>query len=154
MKSFSFIAAALLFLAACGQRNAAKQSVLIVTETTVSDMHDTEDAPDYQGTYTGVFPAADVPGIAVTLTLGPNGRYTEINRYCERPDEFTEHGNYSVEGSILTLQPDSPKDEPSYYRVDGNRLWRLDSHQQPITGLFADQYILTESTPAAPAGGN
>ena len=97
-------------------------------------------------------PAADVPGIAVTLTLGPDGRYTEVNRYCERPGQFTDYGRYTVRGNILTLRPDSPKDIPAYYRVGENRLWRLDSHQQPITGPFADQYILTKSDSATPAG--
>ena len=91
-------------------------------------------------------------GIAVTLTLGSDGRYTEVNRYCERPGQFTDSGRYTVRGNILTLRPDSPKDIPAYYRVGENRLWRLDSHQQPITGPFADQYILTKSDSATPAG--
>ena len=91
-------------------------------------------------------------GIAVTLTLGSDGRYTEVNRYCERPGQFTDYGRYTVRGNILTLRPDSPKDIPAYYRVGENRLWRLDSHQQPITGPFADQYILTKSDSATPAG--
>jgi len=121
-------------------------------QTAAPDMHDAENALDYQGTYTGVFPAADVPGIAVTLTLGSDGRYTEVNRYCERPGQFTDSGRYTVRGNILTLRPDSPKDIPAYYRVGENRLWRLDSHQQPITGPFADQYILTKSDSATPAG--
>ena len=124
MKSLIPVTAALLLLAACGQRNASRQTA----------------------------PAADVPGIAVTLTLGSDGRYTEVNRYCERPGQFTDYGRYTVRGNILTLRPDSPKDIPAYYRVGENRLWRLDSHQQPITGPFADQYILTKSDSATPAG--
>ena len=133
MKSLIPVTAALLLLAACGQRNASRQTAPAAAQTAAPDMHDAENALDYQGTYTGVFPAADVPGIAVTLTLGSDGRYT-------------------VRGNILTLRPDSPKDIPAYYRVGENRLWRLDSHQQPITGPFADQYILTKSDSATPAG--
>lgn len=133
MKSLIPVTAALLLLAACGQRNASRQTAPAAAQTAAPDMHDAENALDYQGAYTGVFPAADVPGIAVTLTLGPDGRYT-------------------VRGNILTLRPDSPKDIPAYYRVGENRLWRLDSHQQPITGPFADQYILTKSDSATPAG--
>ena len=133
MKSLIPVTAALLLLAACGQRNASRQTAPAAAQTAAPDMHDAENALDYQGTYTGVFPAADVPGIAVTLTLGPDGRYT-------------------IRGNILTLRPDSPKDIPAYYRVGENRLWRLDSHQQPITGPFADQYILTKSDSATPAG--
>ena len=133
MKSLIPVTAALLLLAACGQRNASRQTAPAAAQTAVPDMHDAENALDYQGTYTGVFPAADVPGIAVTLTLGSDGRYT-------------------VRGNILSLRPNSPKGIPAYYRVGENRLWRLDSHQQPITGPFADQYILTKSDSATPAG--
>ena len=71
MKSLIPVTAALLLLAACGQRNASRQTAPAAAQTAVPDMHDAENALDYQGTYTGVFPAADVPGIAVTLTLGP-----------------------------------------------------------------------------------
>ena len=70
MKSLIPVTAALLLLAACGQRNASRQTAPAAAQTAVPDMHDAENALDYQGTYTGVFPAADVPGIAVTLTLG------------------------------------------------------------------------------------
>ena len=115
MKSLIPVTAALLLLAACGQRNASRQTAPAAAQTAVPDMHDAENALDYQGTYTGVFPAADVPGIAVTLTLGPDGRYTEVNRYCERPGQFTDYGRYTVRGNILTLRPDSPKDIPAYF---------------------------------------
>lgn len=152
MKSLIPVTAALLLLAACDQRNASRQTAPTAAQTAAPDMHDAENALDYQGTYTGVFPAADVPGIAVTLTLGSDGRYTEVNRYCERPGQFTDSGRYTVRGNILTLRPESPKGIPAYYRVGENRLWRLDSHQQPITGPFADQYILTKSDSATPAG--
>ena len=72
MKSLIPVTAALLLLAACGQRNASRQTAQTAAQTAAPDMHDAENALDYQGTYTGVFPAADVPGIAVTLTLGPD----------------------------------------------------------------------------------
>ena len=143
MKSLIPVTAALLLLAACDQRNASRQTAPTAAQTAAPDMHDAENALDYQGTYTG---------IAVTLTLGSDGRYTEVNRYCERPGQFTDSGRYTVRGNILTLRPDSPKGIPAYYRVGENRLWRLDSHQQPITGPFADQYILTKSDSATPAG--
>ena len=122
MKSLIPVTAALLLLAACGQRNASRQTAPAAAQTAAPDM------------------------------LGPDGRYTEVNRYCERPGQFTDYGRYTVRGNILTLRPDSPKDIPAYYRVGENRLWRLDSHQQPITGPFADQYILTKSDSATPAG--
>lgn len=32
-------------------------------------MHNAENSLDYDGTYTGTFPAADCPGINMTLTI-------------------------------------------------------------------------------------
>lgn len=61
MKSLIPVTAALLLLAACGQRNASRQTAQTAAQTAAPDMHDAENALDYQGTYTGVFPAADVP---------------------------------------------------------------------------------------------
>ncbi len=151
MKRLSLIAAALLLAAACGRRDVPRRGEPTVAATAVADSHNAANSLDCEGTYTGMFPAADAPGIAVTLTLGPDGRYTELQRFCERPGEFAYAGRYTVAGNVLTLQPDSSKDDPSYYRVGENRLWRLDSQQQPITGPFADQYVLTRSEAGAEA---
>lgn len=156
MKRLSLIAAALLLAAACGRRDVPRRGEPTVAATAAAahaaaDRHNAANALDCEGTYTGMFPAADAPGIAVTLTLGPDGRYTELQRFCERPGEFACGGRYTVAGNVLTLQPDSSEDDPSYYRVGENRLWRLDSQQQPITGPFADQYVLTRSKSGAEA---
>lgn len=44
-------------------------------------MHDAESSLDYQGTYTGVFPAADCPGIDMRLTLKKDGTYSLHMKY-------------------------------------------------------------------------
>ncbi|MFR0765097.1 MAG: copper resistance protein NlpE N-terminal domain-containing protein [Alistipes communis] len=129
MKSLIPVTAALLLLAACGQRNASRQTAPAAAQTAAPDMHDAENALDYQGTYTGVFPAADVPGIAVTLTLGSDGRYTEVNRYCERPGQFTDSGRYTVRGNILTLAPRFAERHPRL--LPGGRKPALAARQPP-----------------------
>jgi len=149
MKSFPLLTA-LLLLAACGSHKSADRKEPQAA-TAVPSARNAEKTVACRGTYTGVFPAADAPGIAVTLTLGPDGRYTEIDRYCERPGRFTVDGTYTVDGTLLILRPDSHKEEVSYYRIGGNRLRRLDSNRQPITGPFADLYTLTKSDGSAAA---
>ena len=144
-------AAAGLLLSACGRRDAPRFNEPAVARTSVTASRDTTQPRDHQGTNTGVFPAADAPGIAVTLTLDPDGRFTELLRFCERPGESVSGGRYAVTGNMLTLRPDSPKEAPSYYRVNRNTLRRLDSQQQPITGPFADLYVLTRSESGAEA---
>lgn len=53
MKNILLILAAAIMLTACGGNSRQK------TTAGVPDMHNAENALDYQGTYKGVFPAAD-----------------------------------------------------------------------------------------------
>ena len=48
MKSLIPVTAALLLLAACGQRNASRQTAPAAAQTAVPDMHDAENALDYR----------------------------------------------------------------------------------------------------------
>ena len=52
-------------LTACGGNSRQK------TTAGVPDMHNAENALDYQGTYKGVFPAADCPGIEIPAHVRP-----------------------------------------------------------------------------------
>lgn len=106
----------------------------------VSDSHTAENSLDYQGTYKGTFPAADCPGINVTLTLGKDSTFTQIYDYIDRDATFDEKGTYTVHGNLLTLQ--SKDETPGYFRIEENRLRRLDMDKQEITGELADHYIL------------
>jgi uncharacterized lipoprotein NlpE involved in copper resistance len=72
MKNILLILAAAIMLTACGGNSRQK------TTAGVPDMHNAENALDYQGTYKGVFPAADCPGIEIELTLHNDNTYTMI----------------------------------------------------------------------------
>ena len=62
------LAAAAVALASCGG-NAPRRSAQQETGTFKPDIHNAETSLDYRGTYRGVLPAADCPGIETTLTL-------------------------------------------------------------------------------------
>ncbi|WP_418991435.1 copper resistance protein NlpE [Alistipes sp.] len=145
MKRTILIAAAALALAACGSstRKKAASADRAATETRSPDMHTAETSLDYKGTYTGTFPAADCPGIEMTLRLRDDGKYDLHMKYIDRRTEFDEQGTYTVEDNLLTLRP-SDGDEPDYYKVEENRLRLLDAARQPITGELAAHYILTK----------
>ena len=135
MKNILLILAAAIMLTACGGNSRQK------TTTGVPDMHNAENALDYQGTYKGVFPAADCPGIEIELTLHND------NTYRERSGEpIQQTGNYTVKGNLLTLRAKVGigLPAPEYYKVEENRLRRLNAKKQPITGELADQYVLTK----------
>ena len=143
MKKNVLILAASLALVACGG-NAPKKKAAAETQTTTAaapDMHTAETSLDYLGTYEGTLPAADCPGIQTTLTLAPDGSYALHLKYIDRDSEFDEKGVFTVKENLLTLTP-SEGGQPQYYKVEENRLRRLDAEKQPVTGALADNYVL------------
>ena len=137
--------ASVLLLGACGG-NAQKKSAGDRREAEktapVPDMHTAETSLDYVGTYTGTFPAADCPGIETELNLSSDGTFALSASYIDRDATFYDEGTYTVDGSLLTL---NGLDEVSYYKVEENRLRKLDAGRQAITGDLADCYILKKT---------
>ena len=70
-KNLYWMAAAFITLTAVGCTNAKKADVSAAGNDTtqVVDMHTAETSLDYYGVYKGTTPAADCPGIELTLTL-------------------------------------------------------------------------------------
>ncbi len=133
---------ALVALTACGNRGtrpAATDPTSEIAETTVD--------PDLLGTYTGTLPAADCPGIAITLTLLADGSYTLRSEYLERDLTYNEQGRFAIEGERLTLHPNEGEPATYYrYRIEENSLRLLGSDGRPFTGSLADHYVLTRKT--------
>ena len=80
-----------------------------------------------------------------TLTLAPDGSYALHLKYIDRDSEFDEKGVFTVKENLLTLTP-SEGGQPQYYKVEENRLRRLDAEKQPVTGALADNYVLQKTT--------
>ncbi len=140
------ILAAAITLVACGGNQQKKAvSEKVKADAVKVDMHDAESSLDYQGTYTGVFPAADCPGIDMRLTLKKDGTYSLHMKYLDRDSEFDEKGVFTVKENLLPLTP-SEGGQPQYYKVEENRLRRLDAEKQPVTGALADNYTLQKTT--------
>lgn len=135
MKNKLMILAAVLAMAACGG-NAQRRTA----NGAAPDGHTAQTSLDYEGTYVGTFPAADCPGIETTLRLKRDGTYALHQKYIDRDAEFDENGTYTVQDNLLTLAGE----QHSYYKIEENRLRRLDAAKQPVTGALADHYILTK----------
>ena len=142
MKNKVMILAAAITLVACGGNQQKKAvSEKVKADAVKVDMHDAESSLDYQGTYTGVFPAADCPGIQTTLKLNPDGTYELHLKYIDRDAEFDETGVFTVKENLLTLaQLDDGSEE--YYKIEENRLRMLDAEKQPVSGALAENYVL------------
>lgn len=119
-----------------------KEIAKFVPYTVIADdAHNAANSLDYWGTYTGTFPAADCPGINVTLTLNQDSTYTCAMDYIDRNSKFSEQGKYTVDKNTLILTSDK---DTTYYKVGENRLMRLDNQGNPITGDMASKYELNK----------
>lgn len=92
------------------------------------------------GTYNGLLPAADGPGIDMTLQLNANNTFVNKLVYVGQKDgTFYEKGTYDIDGSLIKLETGS---EISYYKKEKGQLRLLDYEKKEITGALADNYIL------------
>ena len=140
-KLFMFVCSCALLTACSNSEKKSGEADKASVE--VADMHNAEISLDYEGTYKGVFPAADCPGIETMLTLNADKTFALHQVYIDQKDgTFDEKGTYTVEGDLLTLQVEGG--ETSYYKVEENRLRLLDADKNEITGELAENYILNK----------
>jgi len=99
---------------------------------------------DWAGVYTGTIPAADGEGINVRMKLNKDNTYELTYDYIGKPENtFTFNGSFSWNATGDTIHIEIA-DAPSYYKVAENKLIQLDMAGKPITGNFADMYVLTK----------
>lgn len=138
MKRILLLLSAFAALTACGGRGERAVLSSEAAEIAVANL---------AGTYVGVLPAADGPGIACELTLADDGTYRCRSEYLERDACFEERGRYTVEGTQLTLAP-GEGEAAECLRIEADRLRWLDSEGRPVEGPLADHYLLTRKTTA------
>ncbi len=148
-KIFLTLLSAGLLLTACNSGNDAhtSDSVTVADNTTVADpAHNSRNAVDWQGTYKGVLPCADCPGIDVTLTLNENGTYVRETKYqgdkaASMPVDKEEGSfTWSTDGQKITLN--NITDGSNQYFVGENMLYTLDAEGNRVEGELAETYIL------------
>ena len=97
---------------------------------------------DWVGVYTGTIPAADGEGINVRMKLNKDNTYELTYDYIGKPEyTFTFNGSFKWNDTkdIINIEI---ADAPSYYKVAKDKLIQLDMEGKPITGSFADMYVL------------
>lgn len=106
--------------------------------------HSSRNSLDWSGTYSGVTPCADCPGIRTTVTLHVDGSFERTLVYLERsvaPHVDTGQFSWDAAGSAVTLQ-EPGGDDGQQYKVGENTLSQLDRDGNPITGDLAGRYLL------------
>lgn len=119
--------------------------VVAVDSTTAPDMHTSENALDWSGTYEGVIPCADCPGIETKLTLKEDKTYELSVLYQDREKKPTvSKGSFTFDttGNIITL--DKAGNNTSY-KVKEGCLVMLDTDDKEIEGGLKANYILNKN---------
>ncbi|ADX67233.1 MULTISPECIES: copper resistance protein NlpE [Weeksella] len=143
---------AIAFLAvgmmSCEQKNQSETPVATTENTqdstVVSDVHNSRNSVDWQGTYEGTLPCADCPGIKTTIVLNQDDSFTMKQEYLERESASDDKGNFvwSEDGGKIQLKL---KDNEVYnFLVGENKLIMLDQDGNEVTGELAEQYILNK----------
>ncbi|HSD13822.1 MAG TPA: copper resistance protein NlpE [Flavobacterium sp.] len=112
------------------------------TTTVVPDMHTSEISLDWDGTYKGVIPCADCPGIETELTLNKDKTYELSVLYRDREQKPTvTKGTFTWNdaGSIIKLDKAGTETQ---YKVGEGRLTMLDHSGKEIESALKSNYIL------------
>jgi len=101
------------------------------------------------GTFYGVLPCADCPGISYELELNQDSSYTEKMVYQERSGKVMEtSGTFSFsDDGIVTLDKEE-KNGMGLFKVHADSLQLLDSEGNPVAGDLANLYYLKKDKPA------
>ena len=147
MKKYLLILSVAGALVSCGGNlrktattgSAACETVTATTGTT-SDGHTAETSLDWPGTYEGTLPAADCPGIDVTVEIGRDGTFRMVYDYVDRDGVFESAGRYELRGNRLIAVGDGS--DSTIFRMEGDRLRMLDGRGEVITGPLEDMFLL------------
>lgn len=138
-----FAAALLIGFAACQSQPSGTESNEAAS-LALSTADNSQNALDWAGTYKGVLPCADCPGINTAIRINNDGTYVLETLYQDRGDSvFVENGTFTwdASGSSITLS----EGEQQQYQVGENQLFALDMEGKRIEGALADHYRLKKA---------
>lgn len=156
MNKLSIIAAILtaLTFSACTSNEKQKtsgQDAEQLSEATDSmnfdPAHNSQNSLDWDGTYSGVIPCADCPGIETTIVINADETFSYSGEYMDRDLIVEDNGKFMWhdDGSAIHLVG---KDVNMKLKVGENRLIMLDQEGNIIEGELEDHYVLDkERTP-------
>lgn len=148
MKPFVVGGLVMALLAGCAGTQKAGAPSTSQDGKTAPDLHTSQHALDWAGTYEGVLPCADCPGVRTRLTLKPDGRYELSTQYLERqPAANVEGGTFfwNAGGNTITLEGNGQR-----FAVGEGRLLAL-YRNAPTDWASAPNQVLKRTSSAAAA---
>lgn len=138
MKNIPYYLLFFLFTCSCSSNKMNKEE-----QQEENSKIEVSDELNYWGTYTGILPAADCPGIEVTLDLNKDNTFQSKFIYQERNVTFEDQGLYTFSSdSILTTIGEN--EDTVYYKVTNNHLKMLDQYKNEIPDEIGTLYILNK----------
>lgn len=138
----------ILVFAGCNNPQKGKEATKNANETPAvpPDMHTSQIALDYHGTYKGVLPCADCAGIETIITLKEGDEFELAMKYLGKSDVvFRETGNFSWNENGRVILLEGLENRAAQYQVGENRLFQLDREGNRISSNLAEKYILEKT---------
>lgn len=151
MKQSALLCSVVFLLSACapGQKPAPERPV-DYTQPNATDLpamadtaHNSRNALDWDGTYEGILPCTNCPGILMRLTLNHNGSYELVTQYLDhktRPSRIQGQFTWQTDGLRIRLAEAGGE---QIYFVAEERLFWLQPDGSRVSGPLADRYVLT-----------
>jgi len=124
--------------------NACKSNSSKAEPTATAD--NSRNSLDWDGTYYGVLPCADCPGIETIITLKADNTYEITSHYQGTGEEdILAHAGefqWAEDGSSVILKNADKNNDSRKLKVGENKLFWLDADGKMISGELAENYIL------------
>jgi uncharacterized lipoprotein NlpE involved in copper resistance len=113
-------------------------------DTITKDIHNAQNALDWQGVYKGITPCADCEGILTEITLNKDLTFLLKTKYLGKENQtfFEKNGTFTWDSSGLIISLNDLKGSPNQYKVGENKLTQLDMEGKEILGTLAEKYVL------------
>lgn len=116
----------------------------IIQNDTIADIHNSKTSIDWVGTYEGVLPCADCPGIKTTVTLNKDETIKIVSDYMKENTTFEEQGQFEWTADNNAIFLDTKDKNRYFYKVGENKLIVLSQEGEELDGPLANNYILTK----------
>ena len=143
MKNLFLVMLTGLILLGCGSRKAQNSDASGENEIMPPDMHTSQIALDFWGTYKGILPCADCEGIETTIELKSDETWEMKTVYLGKSDKvFLNSGHYHWNDDGRSIHLHGLENGSSNFFVGENQLIQLDLEGNRIEGDLAEKYIL------------
>ncbi|MCX2680224.1 copper resistance protein NlpE N-terminal domain-containing protein [Galbibacter sp. EGI 63066] len=131
-------------LLGCKQKAKKETPEITDSEQVIIDSeHSSASSLDWAGTYSGVLPCADCEGIETSISINNDMTFTSKNVYLGKDDSpFETKGTFTWNDAGTTITLNTDHEGPNQYLVGENKLIKLDSDGNKITGDLASMYVL------------